>query len=118
MVRVGGGWVDLEQYLKEYVGKREYRRRSGSATSSHGGEYEILEWNEGGKRNVSTPPTMQMMMGTRSSSSLGIHHTSPPRGGRVSALEFRRSVSPGISEDGTGSIGRAAGTRRVYVRRK
>ena len=32
MVRVGGGWVDLDQYLREYIGKREVsnRRRSGS----------------------------------------------------------------------------------------
>lgn len=119
MVRVGGGWVDLEQYLKEYVGKREYRRRSGSTTSSPGiGEYELLGLDDPPMgRMGSTPPTL----GMRAASSLGTY-SSPPRGsGRVSALEFRRSVSPaggGGFEDGHGSIGRAGGTRRVYVRRK
>jgi hypothetical protein len=120
MVRVGGGWVDLEQYLKEYVGKREYRRRSGSTTSNRGiGEYEVLELDDQPKgRMGSTPPSL----GMRATSSLGTY-SSPPRGsGRVSALEFRRSASPagfsGGFEDGHGSIGRAGGTRRVYVRRK
>jgi len=115
---VGGGWVDLEQYLKEYVGKREYRRRSGSVTSSPGiGEYEVLDLDDQLKgRMGSTPPSL----GMRAASSLGTY-SSPPRGsGRVSALEFR-SVSPAAAaafEDGHGSIGRAGGTRRVYVRRK
>ena len=118
MVRVGGGWVDLEQYLKEYVGKREYRRRSGSVTSSPGiGEYEVLDLDDQLKgRMGSTPPSL----GMRAASSLGTY-SSPPRGsGRVSALEFR-SVSPAAAggfEDAHGSIGRAGGTRRVYVRRK
>ena len=120
MVRVGGGWVDLEHYLKEYVGKREYRRSSGSVTSSPGiGEFAVLDLDEGRGRIGSTPPSLG---GMRAASSLGLY-SSPPRGsGRASALEFRRSVSPaaggGGFEDGHGSIGRAGGTRRVYVRRK
>jgi Growth-Arrest-Specific Protein 2 Domain len=45
MVRVGGGWVDLDQYLREYIGRRGDRRQSE--------EYEFLEVE--GRRMVSSP---------------------------------------------------------------
>ena len=112
MVRVGGGWVDLEQYLREYIGKREYRRRSGSIASSVG-EYEFVDLDgEQGRRSV-TPGVGGS--GGRASSSLGAY-SSPPRsgtGGRVSSLDLRRSVSP-IGLDEKASVG----PRRMYVRRK
>jgi hypothetical protein len=114
MVRVGGGWVDLDSYLIEYIGKR---RRTSSNVEVN--DYEFLE-----------------VEGGRSVSALGVY-SSPPRGGgrnsgRMSAMEIRRSVSPmelrrsvspcftedGNSSVGFGSIGRAGGTRRMFVRRK
>lgn len=109
MVRVGGGWVDLEQYLVEYVGKREYRRRSGSVEPM-AESYEVVDLDE--RRNVSNPVVLTPE--GRTVSSLGFH-SSPS--GRISAMEFRRSVSPAFEEGG--SIGRTGGmARRVYVRRK
>ena len=128
MVRVGGGWVDLEQYLREYIGKRGGsggRRRSGSvASSTGGGEFEFLDLDAGegqgqGRRSV-TPG----LVGGRATSSLGVY-SSPPRNvsagasgsGRMSSLDLRRSVSPMGLEEG---MGKASGssTRRMFVRRK
>jgi len=131
MVRVGGGWVDLEHYLVEYIGK--HRRRSGStepnsatskrnassSASAYGSSprmdaYEFLELDD----------SPMSSGGQRSVSSLGVPYGSPPRGsGRHSSLEMR-SVTPEIGNAGAnpaGSIGRAAGggyIRRMYVRRK
>lgn len=120
MVRVGGGWVDLDQYLREYIGKREYRRRSGSVASSATGDvgFELFEFEEHGSGIGSKKGTPTQ---GRATSALGVY-PSPPRGsGRVSALDLRRSVSPGIEEGGsmTGSIGRSnGGPRRMFIRRK
>ena len=104
MVRVGGGWVELDQYLREYIGKREstHRRRSGSVEPlSPEMGYEFLEVDE--RR--------------RCVSSLGMHSSPPRGGGRNSSLEVRRSVSPFGDEMG-GIVTVGTGTRRVYVRRK
>jgi len=123
MVRVGGGWVDLEQYLREYIGKRRGgRRRSGSVASSStggGGEYEFLDLDSVEGRS-GTPGS------GRATSSLGVY-SSPPRSasvtgnasGRISSMDLRRSVSPmGFADDGT--VGKVSGgsTRRMFVRRK
>ena len=125
MVRVGGGWVDLDSYLREYVCKRrEYRRRSGSAAS--GTDFEFFEVAEGG-RTVSSPVGLNSS-GSRAGSSLGVRGSPPRNGnGRISAMELRRSVSPAFSTggdsefcgNGNGTVGRSGGgTRRVFVRRK
>jgi hypothetical protein len=81
MVRVGGGWVDLEKYLVEYIGKR---RRTG------GEDFEILELdyssgNFGGA----------VKRGERSVSSLGVYSSPPTGGGRSSSLGVRGSPPGG-----------------------
>jgi hypothetical protein len=125
MVRVGGGWVDLDSYLREYIGKREAgrRRRSGSVEPIHREDFEFLEIDEPpvggttfGRRNVTTPggvrattPLGERMTppvgsGGRSVSSLGVYHSPPRAGGRNSSMECRRSVSPGLISPGLEEI--------------
>jgi Growth-Arrest-Specific Protein 2 Domain len=102
MVRVGGGWVDLDSYLREYIGKREssYRRRSGSV--------EPLQQQPGSP--LLSVELVELEVGARSVSSLGVRNENTGEGsasGRRSALEVRRSVSPFEEK----------GTRRVFMRR-
>ena len=123
MVRVGGGWVDLDQYLSEYIGKREstHRRRSGSVEPLSTAQMR----EELGFEFVEVEERRGLGGGMRSTSSLGVYHSSPPRGvggGRNSSLEVRRSVSPfggqGFQGEDGSPIGVVGGTRRVFVRRK
>lgn len=68
MVRVGGGWVDLDQYLREYIGKREVsnRRRSGSVDPMHHQQQQQSPRSPQGQHN--SPPTRKQSPPARNGS--------------------------------------------------
>lgn len=94
MVRVGGGWADLAEYLKEYAAHHGSKRRAVS-----GGRIEIQDL--GGtahhhtlhpSRSISSLRSASPAPGSRSSSPLPVHHA---RSRSSSAVDHnRRSESP------------------------
>ncbi|KXX74597.1 hypothetical protein MMYC01_209737 [Madurella mycetomatis] len=92
MVRVGGGWADLGEYLKEYAS--HHGRRSGAAGGADGGKVEVKDIPRTGMgMGMGTPPS-------RPTSAMG--SSSPvggSGGGSISPLKLRKTRRPTAASD-------------------
>ncbi|GAB1314179.1 GAR domain-containing protein [Madurella fahalii] len=90
MVRVGGGWADLGEYLKEYAS--HHGRRSGAAGGVDGGRVEVKDLPRTGM-GMGTPPS-RPTSAMDSSSPVG-----GSGGGSISPLKLRKTRRPTTASD-------------------
>lgn len=92
MVRVGGGWADLGEYLKEYAS--HHGRRSGAAGGAEGGKVEVKDIPRTGTgMGMGTPPS-RPTSAMDSSSPVG-----GSGGGSISPLKLRKTRRPTAASD-------------------
>lgn len=88
MVRVGGGWADLGEYLKEYAS--HHGRRSGAVGAADGGKVEVKDVPRTGMgMAIGTPPS-RPASAMDSNSPVG----GSGGGGSISPLKLRKTRRP------------------------